>query len=220
MSASGSVPRKRDISRYTVDSTKKRDGLRKHTASVTQCAWPNCDKSDPESFDANRVGVLCLDHAWSHYDAMNEVLVLDGKYDMDKIRELRAREDREQVEAQDRRHRGNQPGWVYYVEIGDRIKVGYSADVRRRMRAYPPGSLLLAVEPGDTALERQRHRQFAEHLTDGREWFNPDPQLLDHIRALTDLHGHPQRYAHEYRKPQRPEQQRQPMKYVRARRYR
>lgn len=110
----------------------------------------------------------------------------------------------ERYEAQKAALRQDRDGFVYYLKVGERIKVGYSVDVKRRMRAYPPGSELLAVEPGDRDLETQRHRQFAGSLLDGREWFRPTPDLLELVAEIVSVHGEPKRFAHHYRRNQQP----------------
>lgn len=72
---------------------------------------------------------------------------------------------------------------VYYVRVGDHVKIGYTTNLRNRMQAYPTGRLL-ATEPGGLTLERQRHEQFAHALDVGREWFTITPDLMGHIKAL------------------------------------
>lgn len=200
---------------------RKLAGLQRHTAPVTECAWPNCDKSTAESFAENRVGVLCLDHAWSHYDAMNQFLVWRGITDELEaaalVAALKARQvpldaytDEELAETKEALEQGQ----VYYLRVGDQIKIGFSGDVRRRLRSYPPGSELLALEPGDKKLERRRHNEFAEWLVAGREWFEPSAELLQHTQDLVTMHGDPGQYAHNYREPVRLQERRQPMKYA------
>lgn len=82
-------------------------------------------------------------------------------------------------------------GVVYYVRVGAYIKIGWSSDLAKRMRAYSPDSVLLATEPGDRQLETRRHRMFAAHRTHGREWYAMVPALLHHIDTITTEHGAP-----------------------------
>lgn len=82
-------------------------------------------------------------------------------------------------------------GWVYYLLVGDLIKIGFASDVRKRLRSYPPNTELLAVEPGDRALEKRRHQQFDEHLQRGREWFADVPEIRTWICTVCDEHGDP-----------------------------
>lgn len=73
---------------------------------------------------------------------------------------------------------------VYYLQVGDLIKIGYSGDLKARLNQYPPGRRLLATEPGDAGVEARRHHQFKHLLAARKEWFNPGPDLLAHIRDL------------------------------------
>jgi hypothetical protein len=73
---------------------------------------------------------------------------------------------------------------VYYVQVGDLIKIGTTTNLVARVNAYPPGSVLLATEPGDVDLERQRHQQFADCLAARNEWFTPTKRLMEFIAGL------------------------------------
>jgi hypothetical protein len=78
-----------------------------------------------------------------------------------------------------------QPGQVvYYARMGNRIKIGTSTNVARRMKTINPEELM-AVEPGGHALEHCRHIQF-EHLRTHGEWFRHEADLAGHITALKD----------------------------------
>jgi len=71
---------------------------------------------------------------------------------------------------------------VYYIQFGDRIKIGTTTDLGKRLGALPH-DCLLATEPGGPLVERQRHEQFGALRIKG-EWFEPAPVLLGHIQAL------------------------------------
>lgn len=73
---------------------------------------------------------------------------------------------------------------VYYLRIGEHIKVGYSANFTSRRRHYPPDAELLAIESGDRLLEQRRLRQFQQHKAMRREWFHPGRELMQHIEQL------------------------------------
>lgn len=91
-------------------------------------------------------------------------------------------------------------GYVYYIRINEHIKIGYAKDVTKRMRHYPPGSVLLAVEPGTMRDEKDRHAQFKPYLVRGNEWFESSPFLERHITALREQYGDPKKLAYEYTK--------------------
>lgn len=86
-----------------------------------------------------------------------------------------------------RKVRNKRAGHVYYVALGGLIKIGYSSDLAQRLGTYPPARKLLATEPGTLTLEKQRHLQFGRLLAAGREWFRPEPELMDHIKTLRDV---------------------------------
>lgn len=190
--------------------------LNEATPGVPHCSWPDCGTRLYENWsrtDSNRYGVLCEVHAvdvaiavlqhqkdlqatWSFFEQQTSARAV-------RVAEWRAEEAN--YEAEKAALRKDREGFVYYIQIGDQLKIGYSTDVRRRMRAYPPESKLLAIEPGDRGLERQRHQQFAGSLRNGREWFAPTADLLEHIDAVLAEHGEPpRRMAHHYRAKRQP----------------
>lgn len=197
-----------------------RHRLNEQTPGVTECAWPGCqDRQIRGGPNPNggynpglRFGILCWDHAHQIAEAVFEDQVWAAKFhqefgqrqepvDKRRVERMRREQDRER---QEEKQRAGQPGLVYYLQVGERIKIGFSANLRRRLRAYPPESKLLAVEPGSPDLEVQRHRQFVGSLTHGREWFRPSLDLMELVNELVAVHGSPSRYAHHYRKNQNP----------------
>lgn len=197
---------------------KPRDRLNVQTPNVYTCAWPGCEEPMVYQLQKDigpvqsRYGVLCDIHG---VDVA--IAVVQHQRDSRRMEEFFAqqsterairadewRREEERYEAEKAALRQGRDGFVYYLRVGERIKVGYSADVKRRMRQYPPTSQLLAVEPGDLALERSRHQQFAGSRADGREWFHPTVDLLEHVEQLVTEHGEPKRFAHHFRKNTQP----------------
>ena len=80
------------------------------------------------------------------------------------------------------------------------MKIGYSADVKRRMADYPPGHRLLAVHPGTRELETEMHRRFAGSRDAGREWFRETPDLAEHIAQVLAQFGDPREHRHTMRR--------------------
>lgn len=110
--------------------------------------------------------------------------------------------EREDAKAERvRKARRNQPGFVYYIRMDDLIKIGYAADVARRMRAYPPSAELLAVHPGTPAVEARMHEDFRAFLRRGREWFEPSREVMAHVDKVRMRFGDAKRFAYEYSKP-------------------
>lgn len=80
-------------------------------------------------------------------------------------------------------------GFVYYVQIGNHIKIGHTIDLGGRMRSYPPTRRLLAVEPGGRQLEYARLTEFRHLLDAGQEWFRPGPDLIAYVNTLRATAG-------------------------------
>lgn len=79
----------------------------------------------------------------------------------------------------------NEPGRtsvVYFVRLGNRIKIGWSTNLAQRLSNLQPEEVL-AVIPGDTTLERELHRRFAKHRVVG-EWFEDCPSIRAYIAGL------------------------------------
>lgn len=76
---------------------------------------------------------------------------------------------------------------VYYVQHGERIKIGTTTNWRNRMGVIPHDRIL-AFEPGWRPVEKQRHAQFEAHRYGATEWFQPHDALWDHIIELNEMH--------------------------------
>lgn len=75
---------------------------------------------------------------------------------------------------------------VYYIQFGDRIKIGTTRNLEARLAALPHDEVL-AVERGDRDIEKRRHLQFAEsRVTPRGEWFTRGERLMKHIASLQD----------------------------------
>jgi hypothetical protein len=86
-------------------------------------------------------------------------------------------------------------GFIYFALCGDKIKIGFAVDPKRRVAHLQGGSPdrleLLATIPGSPRLERQLHHRF-KGLRHSGEWFRQGPNLLEFIenarspKILTD----------------------------------
>jgi hypothetical protein len=73
-------------------------------------------------------------------------------------------------------------GIVYFIQFGDRIKIGFTTDLPTRMRTLPHDKIL-ALIPGAMSDERKLHRKFDDIRITG-EWFAADARLFDFIETL------------------------------------
>lgn len=79
-------------------------------------------------------------------------------------------------------------GSIYYLRIGDRIKVGYATDLAQRLRTYPPSSIVVAVHPGTLDDEKRLHARLALHRADGREWYHATDDMRLQLETLLAQH--------------------------------
>lgn len=93
---------------------------------------------------------------------------------------------------------------IYYIQHGDRIKIGASTNWRSRLKAHPHDRVL-ALEPGWLKQEARRHKQFAENRYGITEWFQPHDALWDHIIDLNDKHPEYREDIDEYNRSLRVE---------------
>jgi hypothetical protein len=72
-------------------------------------------------------------------------------------------------------------GTVYFVRAGDRVKIGFTTDVRRRiseLQTFFPEPLELLLElRGSVLVEHELHRRFAD-LCLTREWFRLEAPIV------------------------------------------
>lgn len=74
-------------------------------------------------------------------------------------------------------------GWTYFVQSGDRIKIGHTAKPGRRLKGLArkfEGLEVLAVVSAEIIGEFEAHELFA-HLRLEGEWFRATDELLDYI---------------------------------------
>lgn len=81
---------------------------------------------------------------------------------------------------------------VYYIQIRDTIKIGFTRGDPERRRQNLAGDRVLAVEPGSTKLEALRHNQFAAYranIPGTRERFHPSDEIMDHILEIREQYA-------------------------------
>lgn len=73
---------------------------------------------------------------------------------------------------------------VYFGQVGNRIKIGTSTNLKNRLRSLSIArDAILATEPGGHAREAELHARFDDLREEG-EWFRAEEPLLGYIAAL------------------------------------
>jgi len=161
------------------------------------CTWTGCSAVKFDPFP------ICLDHMLEITEWVNTTpdrdtaLVLGERIVHKRFQAERQQLHQEAITAS----RGLQPGWIYYVLTDGKIKIGYTTDITQRLRAYPPGSKILAIHPGTPDLEKLMHKRFSAYRVAGREWFRPDIEIFDYCDQVVAEHGDPARFAPKVRDP-------------------
>ncbi|MFD1309019.1 GIY-YIG nuclease family protein [Streptomyces kaempferi] len=75
---------------------------------------------------------------------------------------------------------------VYFIRNGNRVKIGTSTEVKRRIRtlALRAENVVLLLDGGQP-LERDLHKQFADLRIGNTEWFAYEGALVDYVHAQT-----------------------------------
>lgn len=159
--------------------TKPRGLQRSHSAAYTErCRWTGCSSDRHDEPDAPP---LCTKH-----------LIECATYMADRMRLFLLDPDREAkrdiVLANGKAEHAEHGAVVYYVRLGDHVKIGTTKNLQRRLESlyvsHDPDALL-GWEPGGEEVETMRHAQFgSERVWANRELFNPSPRLLAHIATL------------------------------------
>lgn len=177
---------------------RQRLAREKARRELTICALPLCDSKVMRNEQGEGLGICahCAINVADYLRVLENTPAMTERQFQREMRELREQERAErEAEA-----RASAPGWIYYIRIDDRIKIGYSADVRQRMKSYPPHATLLAVHPGTRTLETETHAKFRNCRAAGREWFHAAPELEAHIAEMVDTFGPPAgRHIYKFR---------------------
>lgn len=125
--------------------------------------------------------VLCIEHAhtaWSYYQRNTQPALM-----REAVAELKSEMKAEARQAKTARAAAGE-GTIYYLRLHDTIKIGWTADLERRLKDYPPYAEVLAEHPGTRAEETDLHKTFTPSRTHGREWYQPTPELVAHIERV------------------------------------
>lgn len=171
--------------------------MQKRRASVTHQPQPipTGEPTAAESWAERILGVEPDDPAFSHIT--RALLHLNLRFGFDPAdpavleRAIETgRRDWQREEHADAEWRSGRPDpvhVVYYVRIGQLVKIGTTGQLATRLKAFPPDAVVLATEPGARELEHERHRQFhGTCATEQGEYFYPSAALIEHINSLRE----------------------------------
>jgi hypothetical protein len=161
------------------------------SVSSDRCTWQFCT-ANADLRHQRRGAQLCREHALFTWSIVEDEIRRSGMSPADLQAEREEQARAKEAERERIAVKNAELGTVYYLRVGDHIKIGFAGNLHQRLTAYPPGSVLLAVEQGSLDVEASRHREFADFLAAGREWFVPGARLMDHVASLAASNAHVQ----------------------------
>lgn len=155
--------------------TQPRRGMRPDDLTNVMCLAFGCTSYVQEQYHARHV-YMCQEHALQVWATVQEMIdpatLRDIAYDRVAPDEEKNPELYEPIPISE------SAGVVYFIRVGDLIKVGFSSDLSRRMKAYPPDAEVLAYYSGSFAEEQQTHQLLSAHRAKRREWYHPTPEVM------------------------------------------
>lgn len=82
-------------------------------------------------------------------------------------------------------------GDMYFIRLNEMVKVGWTRNLRSRLRAYGASAELLVHYPATRHDETNLHRQLRPALAKGREWYEDGPIIQRFIADAIAKHGPP-----------------------------
>ncbi len=136
------------------------------------CCEPDCEADPAEGYPVP----LCVWHISAvvrHFmeDARQRFEYQPGRIDVGDIQAINRASAEVGVRA-----KKTPPSVVYFLRCGERLKIGTTTDLQKRLKGLPPGDLLGTI-PGGVDVEREMHHRFRGHLIQG-EWFMATPTVL------------------------------------------
>lgn len=134
----------------------------------TWCPLPGCISPKPEHW------TVCHQHSLQIWQQVQ--LSLQPTETADQRAERLALTEAHRAKTR------TQPGWIYFLTLDDKIKIGWTANLEQRLRSYPPHAQVVVSYPGTRADERDLHRSLKPSLVAGREWYEPTPEVVAAMR--------------------------------------
>lgn len=167
------------------------------------CIVPGCGESlitwgglihdDPERRDPRTELPICHRHAAVVWKSLVDFHVGRGAFieAIADVNDALAERAKAKAEGDKKAFLERTDGDIYFIRLNDMIKVGWTRDLRGRVRAYGASAELLAYYPATRDDETALHRQLRPALAKGREWYHDGPILNRFIADAVEKHGEP-----------------------------
>lgn len=205
-------PKTREQLRREADERVRRQRTARINGGIdwSVCLVPNCDRSlqVPPVRDHEQSLPLCHEHVLAAYS--NSRSFTDDPLMRDAADRYLAHR-RASADAEKAAHLARTDGHIYYIQLGDLIKVGWTRTLFQRVKSYGASATLLACYKATRGDETNLHRQLTPVRAKGREWYEDGPLIRSFITKALKEHGEP---------PEMPTMWTQPKRVVAGKRHR
>lgn len=173
----------------------------------TKCLVPGCMSQTTKRLSCDVEFPICSSHA----AAVWESIELDDEryrddFITDAIEAMVARRDvirAERAAAQAAAEAAEDAEWkaslrddlvegdIYFIRLGDLVKVGWSSQLHKRLKSYGASAELLAHYPAFRSDETHLHQQLKPSRAKGREWYHDDSTIRLYVVQAVAKHGPP-----------------------------
>ena len=126
---------------------------------------------------------VCYHHGAVIWETLARYYVNDPKFAeaIADVHDLRAARSAQRKADSKAAHLANtQDGDIYFVKVGELVKVGWTRDLAKRLKAYGASAEFLYSYPASRDDETNLHRQLRPALAKGREWYT-DGDVIAHF---------------------------------------
>lgn len=186
---------------------ERRDEAAKRWRAITTewapCLAPGCKTQTAKRLSNDVEFPICPNHAAAVWQAieMDDERYRDD-YITDSIEAMVARRDAIRAER-DASLAAFEAEWkadlkadqvegdIYFIRLGDLVKVGWSSNLHKRLKQYGASAELLAHYPAYRSDETHLHRQLKPSRAKGREWYHDDSTIRLYVLQAVAKHGQP-----------------------------
>lgn len=207
--------RDRQAEAYNERETRQRAARVANGIDWSVCIVPGCGEeivygvfrrsSSENRRDPSLELPMCFRHSAVVVKMMIPDLVREARFVgavADLNEELRKREKREEADAQ-AKFMARENGDIYFVRVGDLVKVGWTRDLWSRLKSYGASAVLLVSYPATRQDETNLHRQLTPARAKGREWYE-DGAIIEHfINEALAKYGPPEQFEGLWTRPKK-----------------
>jgi hypothetical protein len=88
-------------------------------------------------------------------------------------------------------------GFMYALQVGEHIKIGWGRSLPTRLKTYPPTAKVLGVTTGTLNDEQNIHRKLRPWVAQNREWYHPSAEVMAVVNEFAASYEVPNASPHD-----------------------